>query len=35
MTHYRDEYAGVLNFPSQFTVRTAAENVVAEANLSA
>jgi len=35
MTHYRDEYAGVLNFPSQFTVRTAAENVVSEANLSA
>jgi homopolymeric O-antigen transport system ATP-binding protein len=33
MTHYRDEYAGVLNFASQFTVRTAPG--VAEANLSA
>jgi homopolymeric O-antigen transport system ATP-binding protein len=35
MTHYRDEYAGVLNFPSQFTVRTPADEVVTEANLSA
>ena len=36
MTHYRDEYAGVLNFPSQFTLRTASElEDVAEANISA
>jgi lipopolysaccharide transport system ATP-binding protein len=36
MTHYRDEYAGVLNFPSQFTLRAAPDmEVAAEADISA
>jgi homopolymeric O-antigen transport system ATP-binding protein len=36
MTHYRDEYAGVLNFPSQFKLRPAADSeLVAEADISA
>ena len=36
MTHYRDEYAGVLNFPSQFKLRPAADpELVVEADISA
>ena len=36
MTHYRDEYAGVLNFPSQFTLRASADaEMTAQADLSA
>ncbi len=36
MTHYRDEYAGVLNFPSQFTLRADPESeAVAAANIPA
>jgi lipopolysaccharide transport system ATP-binding protein len=36
MTHYRDEYAGLLNLPSQFTLRVAsAPTVVEEEDVSA
>jgi lipopolysaccharide transport system ATP-binding protein len=36
VTHYRDEYAGVLNLPSQFTLRgSSAPNVVEEEDISA
>jgi homopolymeric O-antigen transport system ATP-binding protein len=36
MTHYRDEYAGVLNFPSQFKLRPAVDSeLVVEADISA
>jgi hypothetical protein len=36
MTHYRDEYAGVLNFPSQFTLRPAPDvEMAAKADISA
>ena len=35
MTHYRDEYAGLLNLPSQFTLQVASPSNIVEEDVSA